>query len=243
MISLSRRNYANKYNEVANGSRRKRPMNGQQIAYAPPGDKGDTTLETESLTLGAEYKKDETPHFWPIMAQADVDIPAVKQLLGTPAKSIITLEPTFTAAAGDSFGNNGQVFARIAAPPKVEFSAEQAGGLVAPTFSIDGLSRALGPVGGITEPAGEITDRGMVDGVFRPEAVFPGDSIVLLGGIPLRCIIAPDIQFNPTNTEIPHLTVTRDDKAISTVYEWNLPRAQLVRRRATLASIHCQAPN
>jgi len=68
-------------------ARRQSQFHGQSVAYAPPSKPNDTSLETITLSFGAQPRPSTKPHFLPIMAQAQVDIPAVKQLVGSPAPS------------------------------------------------------------------------------------------------------------------------------------------------------------
>ncbi len=137
---------------------RKRVLGGQAVAFAPHALPNDTTLETQRITLGAEAKKINNQTslcFRPIVTEAQVDIPAVKQLLGTNARSTITYEQQFLDAPAGQLGdpnspdkkNPAEIFARVkGGAPKVAFSTEQAGGLAKPDFTIEGLSRSLGPV-------------------------------------------------------------------------------------------------
>jgi hypothetical protein len=203
-------------------SRRQRPFGGQSLAYAPPSKPGDTTLETTTVSFDAAHRPGETPHFRPGMAQAQVDIPAVKNLAATPAPSTIEWEETYTAASGSSIGNAAQVFAKIAGSSPLDFgSTEKTGGLVAPNLDISGLSRALGPVGG---PVSQ-----MVGGEFNPQDIFD-TSIKLLGGIELWQIIKDLVFTNAANTanKLPGLVTVRDGDIIRTTYTWELGQSELV---------------
>ena len=76
-------------------------IGGQAVAFAPHALPNDTTLETQSINLGAEAKKIDAaakPLFRPTVTEAQVDIPAVKQLLGTNAQCVTPsqYEATFT---------------------------------------------------------------------------------------------------------------------------------------------------
>jgi hypothetical protein len=202
--------------------RRERDFGGQSLAYAPPVKTGDTTLETAAISFGALHRTNQTPHFWPGMAQARADIPAVKNLVGKPAPSTIEWEPTYTAAGGNNIGNAGDVFARIVGSSPLDFgSSEKSGGLVAPNLDISGLSRSLGPVGG---PVNQ-----MVAGNFRPQDIF-GTGVKLLGGIELWQIIK-DLDFHNAASEtgkLPQLVTVRDGDIIRTTYTWELSKNELV---------------
>jgi hypothetical protein len=207
--------------DVAN-ARRQRDFGGQAVAYAPQAKPGDTTLETNAMSFGAIHKPAETPHFWPSMTQAKVDIPAVKQLVGKPAPSTIEWESSYTAASGSSIGNAGQVFAKIVGSSPLNFgSTEKSGGLVAPNLDISGLSRSLGPVGG---PVSQ-----MVGGSFKPQDIF-GQSVKLLGGIELWQIIKDMIFYNAGNTaqKVPQFITIQDGDTIRTTYTWELSKNELV---------------
>ena len=207
--------------ESATGERRQRGMGGQGVAFAPSADSGDTTLEAASISFGAMEKPTLTPHFWPTMAQAKVDIPAVKQMLGKDALSTIVWEPTYTQASGQAIGNAGHVFARINSSTPLDFPVDKAGGLVAPNIGISGLSRALGPVGGAVDQ--------MVSGSFKPQEIFD-TAVKLFGGIELWQIIQ-DLAFsNAANVgeKLPAFVSVRDGNVIRTSYKWKLSQQELV---------------
>ena len=185
------------------------------LAYAPD-EPGDTTLETSTISFDAEHKPSETPHFWPGMAQAQVDIPAVKNLVGKPAPSTIEWESTYTAASGNSIGNAAQVFAKIVGNSPLDFgSTDKSGGLVAPNLDISGLSRALGPVGG---PVNQ-----MVGGQFNPQDIFD-TGVKLRGGIELWQIIKDLVFSNAAHTagKLPQFVTVQDGDIIRTTYTWTL---------------------
>lgn len=203
-------------------ARRQRPFNGQSVAYAPPDKTNDTSLETTTVSFGAQLQATLAPHFLPTMAQAQVDIPAVKQLVGSPAPSTIEWEPTYAAGSGKAIGNAGQVFVKLVGSTPLNFgSTDKAGGMVAPNLGISGLSRALGPIGG---PINQ-----MVTGNFKPQDIFPS-SVKLLGGIELGDIIKDLVFFNAANTnlKVPQFVTVRDGDIIRTSYKWNLSQAELV---------------
>lgn len=204
------------------GSRRQRNFGGQALAFAPFVKRGDTSLETSTVSFSAIHKTNQTPHFWLGMARAQVDIPAVKNLTGKQAPSTIEWEPTYTGASGSSLGNKGQVFARILGSSPLEFgSSEKTGGLVAPDLDITGLSRSLGPVGG---PVSQ-----MAAGEFRPQDFFdPG--VKLLGGIKLGDIIKK-LDFDNAATaggKLPQLVTVRDGDIVRTTYTLKLEKNELV---------------
>jgi hypothetical protein len=201
--------------------RRQRDMDGQTIAFAPAKKAGDTALETTALSLEAiKLTGSEVPHFRPAMIQARVDIPAVKQLLGTTAPSTIEWEQSYLSGSGTGIGNKGDVFVKLIGTTGLEFTSDQVGGMVAPDIGISGLSRSLGPIGGPVDQ--------MVAGSFNPEDIFP--DIKLLGGINLFEIIM-DLVFNAASTtagKIPGLTSERVGDVIRTRYTWSIGSAEMV---------------
>jgi len=154
------------------------------------------------------------------MKQARVDVPAVKQLLGSGAPSVIEWEPSFLSGSGNGIGNKGDVFVRLIGTTALEFATEKVGGMVAPDLGISGLSRALGPVGG---PVGQ-----MVAGEFRPQDIF--GAVQLLGGITLADIVKM-LDFDLPDTtggRIPGLTVERLADRILTRYVWSIGVAEMI---------------
>ena len=197
-----------------------RGLRGQKIAYAPPKDAGDTSLETLSMVFNA-MKGSGSPRFLPMMHTAQVDVPAVREISGNTAPSTIKLDEKFAAASGD-FGNMTEVFAQlVGTQTDVSFSSDKTGGMVAPDFQIAGLSRAFGPVG-----AEKIEE--FADGSFNPGQMFAG--VKVLGGIPLASIIKGLDNATPAvaGTRIPRLQSVRavvDGKqVVETFYRWDLPK-------------------
>src|SRR4029077_5132095 len=156
--------------------RRKRPLSGQSVAFAPAAQPGDPSFEAADITLEAiAVPGDSGPHFRPAMKQANVDVPAAKQLLGTNAPSKIEWEPTYLSGSGTKIGNKGDVFVRLIGPTPLKFATEKVGGMVAPNLERSALSRSLRLWGGKVDE--------MVNGSFKPKEIFP--KIKLLGGINL----------------------------------------------------------
>lgn len=208
-----------------NGTRRELPLGGQKVAYAPQQEAGDTALETQTFTTGA-LNASGTPHFLPAMRGAWVTIPAVREMTGSAVPNLIRLDDGFLGAPATQFGNAGEVFARIDAPPPVAFPVEKTGGLVAPDLTPQGLSRNFGPVGDVAAFAG---------GSFDPGAIFAG--VKILGGLPLDKIFKL-IGFGwpaQAGETVPGLTTVRTERdlgggpqqVLQTRYVWNASQAQL----------------
>lgn len=198
---------------------------GQKVAFAPstpatatePAKPGDTTLDTDHIILAA-LNATGAPHFLPAMRGARVNDPSLRQISKDAGKVLIRYDPQYLSGAAGSFGNAGEVFARIEAPPGVKFPVEKTGGLVAPDFTPQGFSRHFGAVGDAASFA---------SGSFNPGTIFAG--IKILGGIPLDKIFelvnfAWPAQAGAT---VPGLTTTQVGNVIRTRYVWTATHAQL----------------
>jgi hypothetical protein len=200
------------YGHSSQVERRRPALHGQKVAFAASKVKGDTELEAESITFTArtpathvqeaEWRDQDQPLFFPVMEEAAVSIPALKSLVGLGSTAISYPRAYINGGLGG--GNKGEVFAAIAAPPALDFGAGQgdkAGGVATPSFPIVGLSRALGPVGGLlpegaADPlaAAESALGDVIGGRFDP-AKFFDDKAKLLGGILLKDIIQAVTDF------------------------------------------------
>lgn len=209
------------YNALAPTSpRRSSAFSGQKVAFAAHQKSGDTSLDTQQISFKAGTPSYQGRHFRPEMQQAEVDIPAVQQLLGKKNTSTIDFHPTYLAS---EFGaaNKGKVFVKNLVDSALGFDVDKAGGLVAPDISISGLSRTLGPVGG---PIDQI-----VNGDFKPQDIFDL-SVKLLGGIDLWEIIK-DMVFDTAEAagvKIPKFITIRDGNIIRTSYTWKVSANELV---------------
>jgi hypothetical protein len=166
--------------------RRTVDIGGRDVAYTA-GRPGETALATQSVVFGGAAGPDvpgpvpaAQPRFLPVLASAQVRIPAVDALLGpvraTPGVAM-TFADRYLQAGFDPVANRGQLFAQLTRVP-LSFPAERAGGLARPDAAIEALSRVLGPVG---DPAN------MVDGVFDVDEYLPDAK--LLGGLSLRDLV------------------------------------------------------
>jgi hypothetical protein len=202
---------------VPETGRRTIPTGGQKIAFAPSQKPGDTTLETDALILAA-LKATGEPHFLPAMRGARVNSTALRQISKGSGPSLIRFDPGYLGAPSSTFGNAGEVFARIDAPAGVTFPVEKTGGLVAPDLTPQGISRNFGPAGDVAKFA---------SGSFDPGAIFAG--IKILGGIPLDRIfkLIPFSWPSQAGETVPGLTTVRTGSAIQTRYAWKASRAQL----------------
>ncbi len=195
-------------------------LGGQTLAFMPEANPNDATLEARSIHLGAKIRDSGQPRFLPMVIEAEVDIPIVKQLVGGAAQwTSIIYEDTFLKADPGQFSkgtdkNPAAIFARVkSATPTITFSPEQGGGLTQPNFTIEGLSRSLGPVA---------TANAMMLGDFDPINVFP--DITLLGGLQLSDIVN-QVRFGGTPEKgelLPQLLTTMEGGVQVTRYRWHL---------------------
>jgi len=222
--------------------RRKRPMSGQKVAFAKSQKTGDTTLDTSFLSLGAEIstlptdskgssetlEKADQPWFYPTVEQAWVDIPALKQLLGSAKTAKIQFHDTYVKEGFSSNPNRGEVFAQLMDALPLDFSAtsqgDKVGGLITPNMVISGLSRLTGPVGGDLNK--------ILQGEFDPKEFFKGvlNEAKILGGITLWDIIQAVSNFlNATNRVPKFITETIKEaeipREVRATFEWE-PKLQ-----------------
>jgi len=199
------------YGRKSELERRRPALRGQTVAFAASDKKGDTDLEVESITFAArtpagrvtpaEWRDQDQPLFFPVMEEAAVSIPALKALVGLGGTAISYPKAYLESGLGGA--NKGEVFAAIAEAPVLGFAGkgDKSGGVASPSFPIVGLSRALGPVGGLlpegaSDPlaAAESALSDAIGGRFDP-AKFFNDEAKLLGGILLKDIVRAVADF------------------------------------------------
>jgi hypothetical protein len=136
-------------------SRRKAALNKKVIAFAPPKTDGstkvDAALATETLEFRGVFGADGDHPFHPALATAAVRIRELDVLTGGgPAATVQYNKNVFLKFGFDSAKNKGEVFVELTGtPPTMAIRADQGGGVGAPSQQIAGLSRSLGPVGGL----------------------------------------------------------------------------------------------
>ena len=186
-------------------SRRWTEVPGAKVAYAPSDKPGDTSFLTTGLSLGAGCiagsQQLDQPSFYPTLAQAEVNIPAIAQLLqpGAAGTTNITLDPDYLAAGfppanATGHPNAPSIYLRLTQAVPMDFSGsgDKSGGVVSPSLNIMGLSRTLGTVGGdpTLTGANQKPFADLQQGNFNPQSIFAGmSSAKLLGTIPLTDII------------------------------------------------------
>lgn len=126
---------------------------GQRMAFAPTKRSGDTELAVDRVRLAARLRTvpwdGVSSKFGPVLASATVAIPAVTQLTGASGSATVTWPKAYLDHGMDGSANGGEVFLELvtATPLSFEAKKERSGALVAPDLSIQGLSRAVGPIG------------------------------------------------------------------------------------------------
>ena len=148
--------------DYALDSRRVIDLHGQKVAFAGKAPGGDAMVETSLIRLLGTAKIGEST---PRLSSADIVIPAVQQLSGTPPITIV-YNKVYRQKGFGGAQNSGELWADvlldasakehnsdpIAALPTMEFgtptrSSDKGGGFVAPSLPIRGLSRLTGTVG------------------------------------------------------------------------------------------------
>jgi hypothetical protein len=196
--------------------RRTSQMQGQKVAYAPSGTGGDTTFETQNIIFGAQLPSEadynklppSIPRFFPVVDQAQLQIPAIKHLVGNNANPLVTFHNAYVQHAFDQTANRGEVFLQMADEAvKLDFNnqGDRSGGLVKPNMNISGLSRMAGPIGGPLDA--------IAKGSFDPVAFFQGLDAKVFGCINLWDIVqlVGDIAGDPD--AIPKLLTKTFDAA------------------------------
>ncbi len=100
-------------------ARRQRPLGGQPVAYVKETKPGDATFTTDVLRLSAKdaaAAPSGQPWFLPMIESADIDLPAVNQLLGQSQLTKVSYLDAFSGAASGDFGNVAEVFLKADGP-------------------------------------------------------------------------------------------------------------------------------
>jgi hypothetical protein len=147
-------------------TQRRRPVGGQKIAFAEEEQAGDTSFDVTHLLIGAQealeskvnqLRKRGEATFFPLLQQTGLRLPAAEQLAGKLlGETLMELDPGFIKDGFDEVLNAGQVFLKMAdSAPDLLLSfvdqADKAGGIATPDLSISGITRQLGPVGGLLD--------------------------------------------------------------------------------------------
>jgi len=233
------RPFVNDYNDIVKTPPELRTLRlgGQKVAYVPPVPPADHALPTSAIVLGAglaavaDTTKLEQAAF-PLLGSADVQIEELDALGGprAPITQLSYQDSIYLQHGFDPAQNSGEVWATLEAPPQngiqtadapdqaARFALSQAtgGGMVAPEFTVDALSRVHGTVTDLDSIA---------KNHFNPAIYFKKDAIKLLGAIPLSEVIETDDPnlpaLPPTDGNIPKITTNRRGDTVETVVTWN----------------------
>lgn len=218
------------------------PLGGQKVAYVPPAPPADHSLPTTGIVLGAAVAgfdrnqpggpKEQAA--FPVLASAAVHIEEL-DAIGGPQGVVTRLTYDDSIYLPNGFGgdhNSGEVWAKLASTAAaiqpadgptpgqaLNFALAQAtaGGMMAPKFAVDALSRVHGTITDLEHIA---------KNHFDPRAYFKDLAITLFGAIPLSEVIDIDDPLDnlpplpPTDENIPKITTTRNGDTVQTVITW-----------------------
>lgn len=156
-----------------------------------PRSVGDTTLHMLQMEFAAASTAaavDDIPPFSCRTARMEVRVPSLEPYLNDEQN-----RGWFELVDPDTPDNLGEIFARAQGPGHrripmyFDKQADRCGGVAAPSFDVDGLSRVRGPVGDASE-TGPMYKGGKLD----PKTYFNEDRANLLGGFPLAGLLLAD---------------------------------------------------
>jgi hypothetical protein len=218
---------------------------GHPLALAA-GAPGRTSFEVHriQLTAGRADPPDGRLGFHPRLRGLDLEIPALRQMLGAGGVVRAAFADAFARAPGDGFGpeNPGELLLTLP-NVAVDFSgkADRSGGLVKPSYMADSLSRLNGPVSSA------------VTGSHDPHQVFDALQAKLFGAVSLADVIG---AIEPHNAPRLVTEAPQPGAMPGVVYDWQPPvvskgifRAENAHRAATLnvraaaGSVDCTLQN
>jgi hypothetical protein len=122
----------------------------------------------------------------PAMASATVSVPALAQVAGAAAgaQKAAVAYPALYLDHGFTGGNPSHLFLGVSSPLAASAAPDRSGGVAAPSFTVEALSKAFGPVG----DAG-----GMSSGTFNPSAFLP--SAKLFGALDLKELLSTGVTW------------------------------------------------
>lgn len=160
---------------------------------------------------------DKQPGFWPKLVRAEVRAPALEIVAGVGGKLEIAYHKSYEL---DGFGgaNPNELIAEILGDtkPNLDFGnkGDRAGGLIKPSMSVSGLSRALGPVGG---PAAELQQ--IAAGHFKPASFFAGTMAPKLFGVFTLDQVLAEIKHTQLS-DMPQMVTKRDGDSLIVTQHW-----------------------
>jgi hypothetical protein len=200
---------------AGSGNQRLCFVQGQKVAYVDPAA-GDVTLKTNGLFFDTQFLHTQQPFpvvpFIPTLDHSAVSVTALEHILGVTTPVDIGWYNGYLTKGLDS---NAGVFAELIGPqPKVEFTADKAGGLATPKMSLTALSARKGLVAGNADDAAA--------GNIKPSQFFGDITAELFGTIPIQQLIpvqgliaradlnAPEIRtLLQPNSQAPDTIVTK----------------------------------
>lgn len=191
----------------------------QKMALTRSETKGDTEFEISSIQFYGISTAHDAPGFRPRAEKLDIYIPAVENMVGKREAVTIRLVDDEINKPEAQRKNKGKVFAELVNKPAVNFngSGNKTGGSLSPNFTITGLSKSLGAVGGNLAQLQNMQ--------FDPLSFFD-DSAKLFGVIPLKNIIqgvsnaAALVSGESVQSPIPALKNIETKDAFITQYVW-----------------------
>lgn len=190
-------------------SRRLSPLRGQSAAVAKfdsavdgdadrwgapllkPRSIGDTTLNMLNVEFDGKLNNNPAegaPPFSCLTARMEVRVPSLEQYLNDERN-----KGWFVLVDPDPPENLGEIFAKAQEssgariPMYFDEQADRCGGVAAPSFDVDGLSRVRGPVGDAS-----MTGPMYPGGKLEPGTYFNTEHAKLLGGFPLAGLLHAD---------------------------------------------------
>ena len=225
--------------------RRRAPLGGQQVAFAPGLQSGDTSAPVENLDFGVRAKGSPVngnvdlrdysdtltrPVFFPSVLIARVRLPAVAQLAGSGGSNVLSFNEHYLKHG--YAGNPGEVFMEVDAvadlnpPPEARLASldfskqtDRSGGFVMPNLQPSAWSRMAGPVSGLADDFRK--------GVFNPGSAFPAAAGALgslplpliFGCIPLGAVIETVSDFAGGAAKLPRFVAEGSSKVESFINE------------------------
>ncbi len=154
------------YSNAVNNDRRRRPLGGQELAFAPPleGETRSTAFKTDMYELGGLLDKSAAPKWKCYMANARIKIPALETVGaasaaggGTgggsdePAGTLVKMAKNYINEGFHETKNAAQAYLETAEDAALDYGNAAAGDLCGaigqPNMDIAGLSRTLGNIG------------------------------------------------------------------------------------------------
>ena len=207
------------YNNSAYG--KNTSFRGQKLSLARSSTPGDTSAEVQQIDFIGVLNVNEMPGFQPRVKQLDIYIEALENITGERKPVKVTLVDDEQNKPANQRKNKGAVFARLVDAADVAFGGGKSklkGGMM-PDFSVSGLSKTFGAVGG------KLDD--IMNMKFDPKSYFD-DAAKLFGTISLGDIINVVDKVSTTmdgpslKTALPALKNYKTDKAYVTEYSWNV---------------------